>query len=383
MESQTSEKQNLDCSFLNSLGHTSKLMNMDLSMTPWYTTMHALTKAVVSSLTNVEVWLSPETYADSHATLNLFCAVLGSNVDEQRWEVKVPLKELYELIQLSPLRTLIEAMRQYSPITRFRDVPSTYTLFRGYHIMTSKKRYSYFGSTLLRICPQGRRNLNNVSLTALYETMKQETYKHWIVDDIYMDNFINHECGKIIAFCQCESNSKHWHLLCTVLPSTVRGLLKIRAEYEPKIKARSHPIQGLKIECINHFKNMYHYIMNNTGGHADAQNLGKQLNKTSHKHTTCCSTYSGILMNTKALTDFGFNHDLETCSCNWAKKQRFYKAMETAPPKTVPEEREKYRKKMDFQNKDYTARHCFPNWELNLYPNKKSDLVINRLFNKV
>jgi hypothetical protein len=380
METQTLEKQSSVSYFLNSLAHTSKLMNMDLSMTPWYSTTLALTKALVSSSTNVEVWLTQETSLDSFATLNLFCVVLPSNVDEQRWEIKVPMKELLELIQLLPLPTLIEAMRSYSPIKQYKDAHSTFTLFKGFHITTSKKKYNYFGPSTLTICPQGKRNLNELSLSALYNIIRRETFKHWIVEDEYIDQFISNECGYIICMCLCESSRKHWHIVCTVLPSTVRGLQKIRHTYFPKIKPRAHPIQGFKIECINHFKNLYHYVMNNNGGHAEAQNLGKEQGKQSHKHVCCSSGFSGILSNNKALTDYGFNHDLETCSCNWAKKQRFYAAMVKAPNKTFNEERCKWITMVQILNKDYTLNNCSPNWELNNIIKKRKDLDMKILF---
>jgi hypothetical protein len=381
MDIQISGKQSLACSFQNSLDRMSKLMNMDLSMTPWYSTTLALIKVHASSLTNVEVWLTPETSLDSYATLNLFCVVLDSNADVQKWEIKVPMKELLELIQLLPLQTLIDAMRSYVPTLRYKDDVSTYTSYKGYHITTSKKKYNFFGSSLLHTCPKGMRNLTNASLSALYNTMKAETFKHWIVDDIYMDKWIEHECGKVIALCSCDTKMKHWHVMCTTIPHSVRKLQKIRSDYIPRIKPRCHPIQGFKIECINHFKNMYHYIMNNTGGHVDAQNMGKQLNKTSHKHINCCSTYSGILASNKALTEYGFNHDLTTCSCNWAKKQRFYAAIKKAPPKSMIKERELFLKDADYANKQYTAEKCFPNWDLNLKVPKRSELDISTLFN--
>jgi hypothetical protein len=356
-------------------------MNMDLSKTPWYTTTLALTKAHVSSSTNVEVWLSPETSADSFATLNLFCVVLPSSVDEQRWEIKVPMKELLELIQLLPLRTLADAMRAYSPTTRYRDELSTSTFFKGFHITTSKKKYTYFGPSTLTICPQGKRNLNTLSMSALYSVIRREVFKHWIIEDEYMNYFMANECGQVICMCLCESNKTHWHVVCTVLPATVRGLQKIRHTYEPQIKKSMHPIQGFKIECLNHFKNLYHYVMNNNGGHVDAQNLGKEKGKTSHKHTCCSSGFSGILSCNKALTEYGFNHNLETCSCNWAKKQRFYAAMVKAPGKTFMEERKKWINQVQADNKAYTASKCFPNWELQTVVKKRTELDMKTLFN--
>lgn len=219
-------------------------------------------------------------------------------------------------------------------------------------------------------------------MSCLYSLLRRETFKHYIVSDNYMDYFINNECGKVICFCQCESNKKHWHLLCNTIPLTARKLTALRATYVPKIKKGQRPIEGHKIECLNHFKNAYHYIMNNCGGHSKAQNIGKSVQKMNHKHITCSSTFSGILASNKGLTEYGFNHDILKCSCNWAKKQRFYVSLKGAPSKVLVDARRKYIKRVNNLNTKWTDEKCFPNWDLLINFPKRGEIDPKFLFNK-
>lgn len=125
------------------------------------------------------------------------------------------------------------------------------------------------------------------------------------------------------CFCESEKND-HYHML-----ALANYCLSWRQKNNiVKRHGKNTKIKWTQIECNNHMANVIHYIMCDSQGHELAKNnSGSKNNKYIHKHTKCLGIFDVCDGKHHAsyrenLHDMFGGHEIDSCECSWARKQR-------------------------------------------------------------